>query len=214
MFTYLLVSSAQKRSITSNADTQNRSIILGDQLVGTNTFAQVPDSNHSKVVTTDQLALVGVNDNIVDGCAVDIVALQATGASIPDFHGSILGAGDHPFSLAVEGNTGDVACVTLKCDHRVGVGGLNIKQLHIVVARSREESLIRSDAKAIDLRIRVLNSTGANTGESFPEAVRNNVSGRSFSDCDLEIVKEALELLLSANLPDGMIIPRYKMRTD
>lgn len=150
-----------------------------------NTLAQIPDTDHSGVVTADELALVGVDNNIVDGGTVDIVALEATGTCIPDLHGSILGASDHPFALAVEGNTGDIVRVTLESNHRVRVGRLDVEQLDIVMAGGREESLVRSDAQAIDLGVRVLNGTRANTGERFPEAVRDNISASPATDCDV-----------------------------
>lgn len=120
--TYLLISSAKQRSITSNADTENRSVLLRDQLMCTDALAQVPDTDHTGVVTTDELALIGMNDNIIDRSPVNVIPLQATCTSIPNLHSSILGASDHPFSLAVECHAGDVVRVTFEGNHGIGIG--------------------------------------------------------------------------------------------
>lgn len=100
-----------------------------------------------------------MNDDVIDGSSVDVVALQATGTSIPDLYSSVLRAGDHPFPFAVECDSRDVACVTFEGHHRVGVSGLDVEELDIIVTRSGKESLIRGDAQAIDLRVRVLNGS-------------------------------------------------------
>lgn len=120
--THLLISSAKQRSVTGDANTENRSVLLRDQLMSTDALAQVPDTDHTGVVTTDELALVGMNDYIIDRSSVNVVPLQATSTSIPDLHSSILGAGDHPFPLTVECHTGDVVCVTFKCNHGIRIG--------------------------------------------------------------------------------------------
>ena len=119
--TYLLISGAKQRSITGNTDTENRSVLLRYQLMSTYTLTQVPDTDHTGVVATDELALVGMDDHIVDCSTVNIIPLQATCASIPNLHSSILGASDHPFSLAVECHAGDVVRVTFKGNHGIGI---------------------------------------------------------------------------------------------
>lgn len=121
------------------------------------TLSQVPDTHHAGAITTDQLALVGMDDDVIDGSSVDIVALETTSASIPHLNRPVLGAGDHPFALTVECDAGDVAGVTLKGHDRVGIGGLDVVELNIVVASSGKEALVRGDAEAIDLRVGVLN---------------------------------------------------------
>lgn len=100
-----------------------------------------------------------MNDDVIDGSSVEVVALQATGTSIPDLHSPIFRAGDHPLSFTVECDSRDVACVTFEGHHGVGISGLDIEELDIIVTRSGKESFIRSDAQAIDLRVRVLNSS-------------------------------------------------------
>lgn len=121
------------------------------------TLAQVPDTDHASMVATDKLALVRMNDYIIDRSPVNIVALQATSPSIPDLDSSILGACDHPFPLTMECDTGNVVRVTFEGNHRIRVGRLDIKELDSIMTRSSQKSLIRGDTKAIDLGIWMLN---------------------------------------------------------
>ena len=120
--THLLISSAKQRSITGNAYTENRSVLLRNQLMSTNALTQVPDADHAGVVTTDELSLVGMDYHIIDCSPVDVVPLQTTSTSIPDLNSSVLRAGDHPFPFAVECHTGDVVRVTFKGNHGIGIG--------------------------------------------------------------------------------------------
>ena len=154
--------------------------------MGTDALAEVPNTNHAGVVSTDQLTLVWMNDNIIDWCLMDIVALQATGPSIPDLHSSIFGAGDHPLALAVECDTCNVVRVALKGNNRARIGRLDVKKLHVVVASGCQESLIRGDAKSIDLRIGVLDSTRANAGERLPKAIKDTSAWLSMEDTGKE----------------------------
>jgi hypothetical protein len=138
-----------------------------------NAFAltQVPDANHATTITTDQFSLVGVDNDVIDGELVSVVALKAAAADVPDLDGAVLRASDHPFALTVECDSGDVASVALKSHERVRVARLGVKQLDIVVTRNGEVLLVGGNAESIDLRVRVLNGAGADARESFPEAV-------------------------------------------
>lgn len=106
-------------------------------------LGQVPDSDTSAVITADDLALVWVDNHVVDWRVVVVAALNGASASFPDFHGAILGAGHHPFSLAVECNAGDVVGMALKRQDRVRVGGLDVVELDAVVACSGKKALVR-----------------------------------------------------------------------
>lgn len=181
--TYLLISSAKQRSIAGNTDTEHRSVLLRDQLMSTDALTQVPDSDHTGVVTTDELALVGMNDHIIDRSTVNIIPLQATCSSIPNFHSSVLGASDHPFPLAVECHAGDVVRMTFKGNHGIGIGRLYIKELDIVVARGSQEPLIRGNTKTIDLGVWMLDCTRTDTRERFPKASSNIVSENPGTNC-------------------------------
>ena len=99
------------------------------------TLAQIPHAHNARAIATNQLALIGMDDDIVDGRAMHIIALQTARPRIPDFHRPILGTRHHPFSLAVERDAGDVVGVALKCHDGVWVGRFDVVQFDIIVAR-------------------------------------------------------------------------------
>lgn len=138
--------------------------------MGADALAQVPDADHASAIAADELALVGVDDHVVDGSSVDVVTLETAGAGVPDLDSSILRAGDHPLALAVESNASDVVGVTLEGHHWVGVGGFDVVEPDIAVACGCKVALVGSDAEAIDLGVRVLDGTRADTGQRLPEA--------------------------------------------
>lgn len=106
-------------------------------------LAQIPNPDIAASITRDQLALVRVDDHVVDGSdmcdqvsrgsAVDVIALDAACSCIPDFDRAIFRAGHHPFALAMERHAGDVAGVSVEGEDRVRVRGTDVVQLHIVV---------------------------------------------------------------------------------
>lgn len=126
------------------------------------------------MIAADDLALVWVNNNIVDWRVVVVAALNSASASLPDFHGSIFGASNHPLSLAVECNASDVVGMTFKCQDGVWVGRFDIVELDAVVACGGKEALVRRDTEAVDLRVRMLDSARAYSGKSLPEPAIEN----------------------------------------
>lgn len=94
-----------------------RAIILG----------QVPDAHAARAVAADDLALVGMYDHIIGGTAVVVGALDGTRAGLPDLDGAVLGGGDHPLALAVEGDAGDVARVALEIQERIRIRALDVE---------------------------------------------------------------------------------------
>ena len=100
-------------------------------------FAQVPDANVSSTVTADKLALVGMNDNIVDRNSMRIVALNTAGASVPNLNGAVFGASDHPFPLAVKSYASNVTGMTFESKDRVRIGRLDIVEFDIVSSGGR-----------------------------------------------------------------------------
>lgn len=132
-------------------------------------LSQIPDADAAHAVAADDLALVGVDDDVVGRAAVVVAALDLAAARLPDLDGAVLGGGDHPLAFAVEGDAGDVARVALKGQQRVRVGGLDVVELDGVVAGGREEALVGGDAEAVDLGVRVLDRAGADAGEGLPE---------------------------------------------
>lgn len=132
-------------------------------------LGQVPDSDTPTMITADDLALVWVDDNVVDWRVVVVAALNGAGASFPDFHGSVLRASNHPFSLAVECNAGNVVGMALKGQNGVWVRGFDIVELDAVMACGGKKALVRRDTEAVDLGVRMLDSTRAYSGKSLPE---------------------------------------------
>ena len=114
--------------------------------MGTFILAQIPDPNIPTTVTRNQLSLVRMNNHVVDGSdmrdqvsrrrgAMDVIALDAACSCIPDFDRAVLGAGHHPFALAMERHSRDVARVSVEGENRVRVGGADVVELHVVVPR-------------------------------------------------------------------------------
>ena len=161
--TYRVGASDESRSICSNGDTGNRDIILGSQLVGAVVLGKVPDANVSATITADDLALVGVDDNVVDRAAVGVGALDSAGAGLPDLDSAILGACNHPLALAMECDARNVTGVALEDGYRVRVARLNIEELHGMVACGGEEALVGGDTEPVDLGVGVLDGARADT---------------------------------------------------
>jgi hypothetical protein len=160
---YLVVSCAEHRAVAGNTDAGNGDSVFGDELMGTARLAQVPDPDIPIPVTAYELALVGVDDHVVHGRAVDVIPLDASAPRIPYFDRVILGAGDHPFPLTVERYTCDVAGVAFEGENRVGVAGLDVVKLDIVVAGCGEVAFVGGDAEAVYLGIGMLDCAGADS---------------------------------------------------
>ena len=77
-------------------------------------LGQVPNADAAVAVAADDLALVGVDDNVVCGAAVIVAALDDAAARLPDLDRAVLGASDHPLPLTVKGDAGDVARMALE----------------------------------------------------------------------------------------------------
>lgn len=166
---YVVVCSAQQGAVCSDGNARDGHVLLGDELVGAAVLGKVPDPDAAGPVAADDLALVGVYDDVVGGAAVVVAALDGAAAGLPDLDGAVLGARDHPLALAVEGDPGDVAGVALEGEQGVRVGGLDVEELDRVVAGGGEEALVGRYAQPVDLRVRVLDGAGADARESLPE---------------------------------------------
>lgn len=114
-------------------------------------FRQIPDADTTAPVTADDLALIGMDDDIVGRAAMIVAALDCARTRFPDLHGAILGGGHHPLALAVERDAGDVAGVALECQQRVGVRALDVEELDGVVAGGRKKAFVGRDTEAVHL---------------------------------------------------------------
>lgn len=63
-----------------------------------------------------------MDDNVVDGHAMAVVALDASRFRIPDLDCAIFRTCDHPFAFTMEGHSSDVVGVALECEDGIWVG--------------------------------------------------------------------------------------------
>lgn len=158
-------------------------------------LCQIPDSDASTAITADDFALIRVDHDIIHRTAMTVASLHGTAPGFPDLNSAVFGTSDHPFPLAVKGNSSDISRVTLKVEERIRVCRFDIVKLHRVVAGSREESLVGGDGQSVDLRIRMLDCARANSRQSFPEPVNVSIS---------DIRSRGRK-----RLPDSVIIARF-----
>jgi len=175
---YRIGACAESRPITCNSNASHRNILLRNELMGAVILGKVPNSNAASTITSNNLALVWMNDNISNGCAVRIASLDRTTPGLPDLDSPILRTCDHPFPLTMECDTCNVASMTFESKERVWVGGLDIVELDGMVASGGKKALVRGYAKTVDLRVRVLDCSRANTGKGLPEAKRSRELAR------------------------------------
>lgn len=83
-------------------------------------LTQIPDPDITAAVTTDKLPLIRMDDHVVDRAAVVVIPLDGPGLDVPDLDGAVLGGGDHPFGVDVEGDAGDVVGVALEGEEGLG----------------------------------------------------------------------------------------------
>ena len=80
-------------------------------------LAQIPYPNVAPAVATDELSLVGMDDNIIDRHTMAVISLNGPASGIPNLHSAIFGARDHPFAFAVKGNSGNISGVAFKSQY-------------------------------------------------------------------------------------------------
>ena len=103
----------QRRTIARNRHTPYGDIFIRHQFMRTRIFTQVPYFHTARLVAADQLALIGVDDNVVDGGFVFVFTLNACRARVPYSDSVVLGACDEPFAPGGIGQGGDVAAVSV-----------------------------------------------------------------------------------------------------
>lgn len=146
-------------------------------------FGKIPDSNTARTIAAYDLALVRMNHNVIGGAPVVVASLDCSGSRLPDLDCAILGRCDHPFAFAMKSDSCDIASVAFERQERVGVRGLDVVELDGMMTSGSQVSLIRRDAEAIDLRVRMLNRTRADPGKSFPEPLEVLVVSRTGHEC-------------------------------
>lgn len=86
-------------------------------------LAQVPYSDIPTSIAADQLTLIGMYYDVVDGTTMIVISLHRAGLRVPDLHGSVLGRGDHPFGIAVKSNASDIVGMAFEGQSRVCICG-------------------------------------------------------------------------------------------
>jgi len=104
--------------------------------VGAVVLCKIPNTNTTTTITADNLALIRVDDNVVDCATVGIATLNRAATGLPDLNSTILGTSNHPFSLAVECYTRNVTSMALEGEERVGVGRFDVVKLDSMMACS------------------------------------------------------------------------------
>lgn len=94
---------AEERAVRGHRHRGHGLVFFRDQLVRTLVLRQVPDPHVAASVAADEFALVGVDDYVVYGDAVAVVALDVAASRVPDLDGAVFGTRHHPFAFAVEG---------------------------------------------------------------------------------------------------------------
>lgn len=140
---YRVVSCAKDGAITSHSNTCDRDIVFGYELMTALVLTQVPYSYIASTIAADELALVWMDDYIVDRNAMTVVALNSASTSIPYLYRAVFRAGNHPFALAMEGYSSNIACMTFKDKDRRRIAALDVEELDGMVTGSGKETFIR-----------------------------------------------------------------------
>lgn len=75
---------AEEAAVCGDCDGGDAFLRIGYELVRALVLAQVPDPHVAAAVAGDELALVGMDHDVVDRHAVGVVSLDQSGAGIPD----------------------------------------------------------------------------------------------------------------------------------
>lgn len=97
-----------------------------------------------------------MDNDVIDRASVGIISLYATRSRVPDLNRPIFRAGDHPFTLAMEGYAGDIPAMSVKGKEGIRVCGADIVEFDIMVAGSSEVAFVRRNAETVDLRVGML----------------------------------------------------------
>lgn len=109
-------------------------------------LGEVPEPNAAAAITTNDLALIRMDDDVIHRRAVVVASLDRASPCFPYLHGAVLGARHHPFALAVKCDPSHIASMSRKYEQRGGVGRADVEELDGVVAGGGEEALVGGDA--------------------------------------------------------------------
>lgn len=143
---YGVVACADHAAIRRDCYAGYADVVLGNKLVRAFVLTQIPYAHISPTVTADKLALIGVDDHIVNRNTMGIVPLHIPAPRIPDLNGTILRRSHQPLRFAMKRNAGDITSMPVKRKDGIRVRRLDIVELDSVVARSGEVAFVRRDA--------------------------------------------------------------------
>lgn len=106
-------------------------------------LAQIPNPHITSSITADQFSLVRVNNDIVYWHAVGVISLNVATSSVPNLDGSIFRTSDEPFRFAVKCYAGNVGCVSVESQDRIGVRRFDIVKLDSMVSCGGKVSFVR-----------------------------------------------------------------------
>jgi hypothetical protein len=162
-------------------------------------LAQIPDPHVAASIAADKLALIRMDDNVVDRYTVRVIPLYIPGSCVPDLDCAIFRGGNEPLALAMERNASDVTSVTVEGEDGIGVRGLDVVELDRVMTGSGQITLVWRDTQPVDLRIWMRDGPGAYAGQRFPEPL-GPVS-----------VRIEVKVALGSFIPDSVIVPRCRL---
>lgn len=91
---------------------------LTHQLVRAGSATEIPDLDRTRLIAGDELALVWMNDHIVDSCFVIEIALRSLWRPrVPDLQTAIFAARDEPFAFILPCDCCYIGGVALQCSH-------------------------------------------------------------------------------------------------
>lgn len=114
-------------------------------------LAQIPNPYISTPVTTNQLALVWMNNNIVHWYAMCIVSLHIATPSVPNFDRTVFTRSDKPLGFAMERDTRHITGVAIKGEDCVWICAFDIVEFDSMVACGGEIALVRRDTEPVYL---------------------------------------------------------------
>lgn len=139
-----IVSCCEEGAITGNADARNRNIVFWDKLVRALVIAQIPDHEYSAAISADQLALVGMDYDVVDRVVMGVVPLNGSRSCIPYSYSAVLRACNHPFPFAMECDACNVVGMAFEGHDCIWVARLDIVQPDDMPPRGSKVLLVGS----------------------------------------------------------------------
>jgi len=106
-------------------------------------LSQIPNLDTSRLITTNHLSLVRVDDHVVDSTPMTVISLHIRRTKIPDFDSPVLAGCGHPLGLNVEGNTRDIGRVAIEGEDGIWVLGETVVETDVLISCCCQEMFVR-----------------------------------------------------------------------